>query len=125
MWLVLVSSPDLAKPSEAGPQPDRAEPWQHYHQQGHFWIHPIEPYFAMCNAFVLPDRVSLYFLYQTTIFLWLPHHLVNNDTILMCHNQSCQHYKVNNKPLSIKGWNDKLIAHRVVTLDGLYYVMTK
>ena len=35
------------------------------------------------------------------------------------------HYKLSAKPLTVKMWNDKPIARRVVTLDGLYYVMTK
>ena len=62
-------------------------------------------------------------LYQPTVFLWLPYLL--EDTILTCQSHDCQHYKLSAKPLTVKMWNDKPIACRVVTLDGLYYVMTK
>jgi hypothetical protein len=93
------------------------------YQQGHFWIHPIEPYFAMREAHLSPDGLTPYSLYQPTVFIWLPHLL--EDTILMCQNQECKHYKLSTKPLTGKGWNDKPIARRVVTLNGLYYIMTQ
>jgi hypothetical protein len=93
------------------------------YQQGHFWIHPIEPYFAMREAHLSPDGLTPYSLYQPTVFIWLPHLL--EDTILMCQNQECKHYKLSTKPLTGKGWNDKPIACRVVTLNGLYYIMTQ
>ena len=38
------------------------------YQQGHFWIHPIEPYFAMCEANLSPDGLTPYSLYQSTIY---------------------------------------------------------
>ena len=89
------------------------------YQQGHFWIRPIESYFSMCKALLSPDGLAPYSLYQPIVFLWLPH-LLLDDTVLTCQNDGCRH-----KPLTVKGWNDKPIACRVVTLNGLYYVMTQ
>jgi len=37
----------------------------------------------------------------------------------------CQNHQTSTAPLTIKGWNDNPIAPRIVTLDGVYYIMTK
>jgi hypothetical protein len=91
--------------------------------QGHFWIRPQEPYFAMRASLVSPDGVKPYSLYQPTVFLWLPHLL--DDIVLTCKNSDCCHYALKTKPLTVKSWNDKPIARRVIGLDHIYYVMTK
>ena len=58
------------------------------YQQGHFWVHPVEPYFAMCTALLSPDGLAPFSLYQPTVFLWLPYLL--DDTILTCQSHDCQ-----------------------------------
>jgi hypothetical protein len=93
------------------------------YRQGHFWIRPSEPYFALRNALQSPDGLTPYSLYHPTVFVWLPNLL--NHKVLTCQNQSCRHYCKTIKPLTVKCWNDNPIARRVVTLDGLYYVMTQ
>ena len=88
------------------------------YQQHQFWIYPHDAYFAMRKAEMSPDGLSPHPLYMPSVFVWLPHLL--EGTTLKCQNPQC--YK---HPLTIKGWNDKPVARRVVSLDGLYYVMTQ
>lgn len=93
------------------------------YKQGHFWIRPVEPYFAMRNALASSEGVAPEVLYHPSVFLWLPHLLDN--TVLTCQNPNCIHFQKTGKPLSPNGWNSDPIARRVVDLDRIYYVMTQ
>ncbi|KAJ6592062.1 hypothetical protein DFH09DRAFT_870207, partial [Mycena vulgaris] len=76
------------------------------------------PYFALEKAEKSTAGVTPGSLYWPSVFLWLPDCLHTGK--LKCLNPTCQkaHTGV---PLSPKGWNDDLIAHRVVGLDQVYY----
>ena len=91
--------------------------------QGQFWIHPPDPYFAMRKGVNCPGGLSPDLLYHPPVFLWLPHLL--DEKPYLCPLPGCQNFKKLTIPLTIKGWNDNPIARRVVTLDGVYYVMTQ
>jgi len=88
------------------------------YQQNQFWIRPDDAYFAMHKAEVSPDSLSPHLLYIPPVFVWLPHLL--EDKTLKCQNPQCHQH-----PLTVKGWNDNPVARRVVSLDGLYYVITQ
>jgi hypothetical protein len=90
------------------------------YKEGHFWIHPRDPFFAMQKAAKSPDGLTPNTLYYPPVFLWLPHLL--DDKPLMCPNTTCKSGK---HQLTVKGWNDNPIARRVVNINGLYYVMTQ
>ena len=97
--------------------------WPKCYLQGQWWIHPPHPYFAMQKALDRPSGLNPSVLYHPPVFLWLPHLL--DDQKYLCPWSSCNNYKNPQKPLTIKGWNDDPIACHVVSLDGVYYVMTK
>ena len=88
------------------------------YQQHQFWIHPHDAYFAMRRAQVSADGLSPHPLYMPPVFVWLPHLL--EGTTLKCQSPQCHHH-----PLTVKGWNDNPVARRVVSLEGLYYVITQ
>jgi len=88
------------------------------YQQHQFWMHPYDAYFAMHKAQVSADGLSPHLLYVPPVFVWLPHLL--EDTTLKCQNPQCHHHC-----LTVKGWNDNPVACRVMSLDGLYYVITQ
>jgi hypothetical protein len=88
------------------------------YQQHQFWIHPPDAYFAMRKAQVAPDGLSPHPLYMPSVFVWLPHLL--EKATLKCQNLQCHQHS-----LTVKGWNDNPVARRVVSLDGLYYVITQ
>ena len=88
------------------------------YQQHQFWIYPYDAYFAMRKAQVSADGLSPHLLYVPPVFVWLPHLL--EDTTLKCQNPQCHQHR-----LTVKGWNDNPVARRVVSLDGLYYVITQ
>ena len=91
------------------------------YMEGHFWIRPQDPYFAMLKAEKSPDGLNPERLYHPRVFLWLPNLL--NDNLPKCPNTECAKYKKGD--LSVKGWNDKPIARRVIDLDGSYFIMTQ
>jgi hypothetical protein len=98
---------------------DRSKPV--CYMEGHFWIRPQDPYFAMCKAEKSPDGLNPERLYHPSVFLWLPQLLSDNS--LTCPNAQCAKYQKG--ILSVKGWNDKPVAHRVIDLDGSYFIMTQ
>ena len=97
--------------------------WPKCYVQGQFWIHPPDPYIAMHKAARSPGGLCPDSLYHPSVFLWLPHLLDN--TPYLCPMPMCQNHQTSTAPLTIKGWNDNPIARRIVTLDGVYYIMTK
>lgn len=72
------------------------------YRNGTFWIYPNQAFFA------LRKKVSPTALYLPRVFLWLPHLLVDIKNI-KC--PSCKN------SLSVKGWNEKPSARRVVDVD--------
>jgi hypothetical protein len=93
------------------------------YRNGHFWIHPLDPFFAMCKAQKIESGLNPTSPYQPSVFLWLPH-LLDTTSIVTCPNPSCRRYKDSTHPMTIKGWNDDPIARCVVGLDKNYYIMT-
>ena len=93
------------------------------YQQGQFWIHPPQPYFAMRKSAKSADGLNPTSLYYPPVFLWLPHLL--DDTPIMCQNSGCKYYQKCSHPMTIKGWNTDPVARRVVGLDHVYYIMTQ
>jgi hypothetical protein len=93
------------------------------YRQQQFWIHQPDPYFAMRKALHSASGLNPDPLYYPAVFLWLPHLL--DDRKYLCPMQGCDNYKKSTAPLTIKGWNDNPIAHRVVKLEGVYYIMTQ
>ncbi|KAJ7441641.1 hypothetical protein B0H11DRAFT_2204716, partial [Mycena galericulata] len=91
--------------------------WPKCYEAGSFWIHPPAPIFALQKSLKPAD------LYYPSVFIWFPH-LMKFGTILTCQNKECPHFKSTHRPLEIKGYNDKPLARRVVSLDRVYYVMT-
>ena len=92
------------------------------YRNGQFWIHPPHSYFAMCKAEKVVDGLNPTSLYHPSVFLWLPHLLDTHN--ITCPNSSCQWYKNQFHPTTIKGWNKDPIARHVVGLDQNYYIMT-
>ncbi len=90
---------------------------------GQFWIHPPHPYFAMQKGAQKPGGLEPYPLYHPSVFLWLPHLL--DKSVYLCPMPSCLNYRKSKYPLTVKGWNYNPIAHRVVALDHVYYIMTQ
>jgi hypothetical protein len=78
------------------------------YQQGQFWIHPPQPYFAMSKAAKFADSLNPTSLYYPPVFLWLPHLL--DETPITCQNIGCKYYQKCNHPMTIKGWNTDPIA---------------
>jgi hypothetical protein len=87
------------------------------YRDGHFWIRPQNAFFALRKAQRSVDGLSPLPLYYPPVFIWLPH-LLSDD--LHCQEPSCHLRK-----LTSRGWNNNPVARRVVSLDGLYYVMTQ
>jgi len=90
------------------------------YKQGQFWIHPRHPFFAMDKAAISAPE-SLYF---TDVFVWIPT-LLNGDNNLVCKDHKCVRSGDKNKELSIKGFKDNPIAHRVIPLDICYHILTQ
>jgi hypothetical protein len=92
------------------------------YKTGTFWIRPPHPFFAMRKSCHSVDGPIPDSLYHPVVFLWLPQLL--SDKPILSQNLACKHFQQESKPMTVKGWNDNPIAHCVVDLDGLYYIMT-
>ncbi|KAF8321954.1 hypothetical protein F5887DRAFT_904347, partial [Amanita rubescens] len=94
------------------------------YQNGSFWIHPPQPFFALKKSMNSIDGLNPSSIYYPAVFLWLPN-LLDEKHKIMCPNPECGFYKKGANPMTIKCWNDNPIARRVVGLDQNYYVMTQ
>ncbi|KAJ7174303.1 hypothetical protein C8R46DRAFT_88386 [Mycena filopes] len=97
------------------------------YDEGTFWMHPRDPYFALQKSGKSPTGVTPDSLYWPSVFVWLPEYLHKNGLAalgLKCPNSACQKHHTG-VSLSPKGWNDDPIARRVVGLDRVYYVLTR
>ncbi|KAG2191844.1 hypothetical protein INT47_009991, partial [Mucor saturninus] len=75
---------------------------------GTFWVHPRNPYFMLEKSNKDPCD-----LYTPRVFLWFPHHLVKNLKCPVC--------EVN---ISVKGFNKKPRARRIIDVNDCFYLMT-
>ena len=94
------------------------------YQNGSFWIHPPQPFFALKKSMESVDGLNPSSIYYPAVFLWLPN-LLDKKNKIMCPNPECGCYKKGANPMTIKCWNDNPIARQVVGLDQNYYVMTQ
>ncbi|TDL14636.1 hypothetical protein BD410DRAFT_757087, partial [Rickenella mellea] len=95
------------------------------YRAGHFWIYPRDPFFAMQKA-VQPgsgSELTPNDLYHPLVFLWVPTLL--DSTPLTCSNRSCKYFQNKSKPLTKGGWNNNPVGRRVISLDSMYYIITK
>lgn len=85
-------------------QNDVGQAYPRVYKSGTFWIEPPLPFFA------LQQKLDPAALYLPRVFLWLPHLLIEGDSI-EC--PSCADGK-----LTVKQWNTNPHARRVIDLDG-------
>ncbi|KAJ7195718.1 hypothetical protein B0H12DRAFT_1169101 [Mycena haematopus] len=84
------------------------------YKDGHFWVRPIDPVFALKHAAV--SGFSPRSLYLHPIFVWLPHFLPGRPDFFKC---EC------GVSLCLNGYNENPIARRVSTLSGPdYFILT-
>jgi len=88
-----------------------------------FWISPPDHFFALKKSQVSSDGLNPTSLYHPRIFVWLPEFL--DKSSITCQNSECQYFKDSSHPMTVKGWNDNPIAHRVFGLDQNYFIITK
>lgn len=75
---------------------------------GTFWVRPKDPYFLLKK-----NSKDLRRLYSPRVFLWFPHHLVENLKCPVCASS-----------IRIKGFNKKPRARRIIDLNDCFYLMT-
>ncbi|KAG2219719.1 hypothetical protein INT45_006051, partial [Circinella minor] len=100
------------------------------YENGTFWVHPKDPYFALMKSDLNPAA-----LYLPRVFLWFPHLLI--DKVLECPkckekalecseckkkgSECSKHAK--QSELRQKGYTQTPYARRVVDLNGCFYIM--
>ena len=88
-----------------------------------FWISLADHFFALKKTQESSDGLNPTSLYYPRIFVWLPEFL--DKSPITCQNSECQYFKDSSHPMTVKGWNDNPIAHRVFGLDQNYFIITK